>query len=48
MGFSIRTNLVQWLGGIAVAREKDSKASDKDGWWGDPVPQLAETPKSDR
>ena len=52
MGFSIRTTIVQWLGGVDIAREKDSKASTKEGWWGEPVPQvspeLAQTPMSDR
>jgi hypothetical protein len=51
MGFSIRTNLVQWLGGVDVANEKDAKASEKEGWWGDPIPQVPPEmahPKSDR
>ena len=52
MGFSIRTTLVRWLGGVDVAREKDAKAAEKEGWWGDPVPQIspdfAQTLKSDR
>jgi hypothetical protein len=52
MGFSIRTTLVRWLGGVDVARERDSKASEKEGWWGDPVPQVTREsvtiPLSDR
>jgi len=52
MGFSIRTTLVRWLGGVDVAREKDAKAAEKEGWWGEPVaqvpPELAQAPKSDR
>jgi hypothetical protein len=52
MGFSIRTTLVQWLGGVDIAREKDAKAAEKEGWWGEPVaqvpPELALAPKSDR
>jgi hypothetical protein len=52
MGFSIRTTIVQWLGGVDVAREKDAKAAQKEGWWGEFVPQvppeLAQAPKSDR
>ena len=52
MGFSIRTTLVRWLGGVDVARERDSEAAVKEGWWGDPVaqvpPGLAQAPKSDR
>jgi hypothetical protein len=51
MGFSIRTTLVQWLGGVDVAREKDAKVSEKEGWWGEPIPQVPPEvahPKSDR
>lgn len=52
MGFSIRTTIVQWLGGVDVAREKDAKASAREGWWGESVPQvppeLAQALKSDR
>jgi hypothetical protein len=29
------------LGGVDVVREKDTKAAEKDGWWGDPVPQVS-------
>jgi hypothetical protein len=52
MGFSIRTTIVKWLGGVDVAREKDAKAANKEGWWGEPVaqvpPELAQPPRSDR
>jgi hypothetical protein len=52
MGFSIRTTVLRWLGGVDVARERDSKASQKDGWWGDPVaqvsPEYAQALKSER
>jgi len=51
MAFSIRTNLVQWLGGVDVAKEKDAKASEKEGWWGEPIPQVPPEmahPKADR
>ena len=52
MGFSIRNTVLRWLGGIDVARERDAKAAEKEGWWGEPVaqvpPELAQAPKSDR
>jgi hypothetical protein len=52
MGFSIRTTFIRWLGGVDVAKERDAKASEKEGWWGDPVaqvpPELAQAPRSDR
>jgi hypothetical protein len=51
MGFSIRTTIVQWLGGVDVAQDKDARASQKEGWWGEPIPQVPPEmahPKSDR
>lgn len=52
MAFSIRTNIIQWLGGVDVAREKDRQTAEKQGWWGDPIaqvsPELAKPPVSDR
>jgi len=41
MGFSIRTTLVRWLGGVDIARERDTRAAEKEAWWGDPVPQVS-------
>jgi hypothetical protein len=41
MGFSIRTTVLRWLGGVDVARDRDRKASQKDGWWGETVPQVS-------
>jgi hypothetical protein len=52
MAFSIRTTIVRWLGGVDIARERDSRAAEKEGWWGDPVPQVSRemvpTHKSER
>jgi hypothetical protein len=52
MAFSIRNTVIRWLGGVDVAKPRDIKASEKEGWWGDPVvqvpPELAQAPKSDR
>lgn len=52
MAFSIRNTVLRWLGGVDVARERDAKAAEKEGWWGEPVaqvpPELAQAPKSDR
>ena len=52
MGFSIRTTVLRWLGGVDVAKPRDAAASQKDGWWGEPVaqvpPEMAQAPKSDR
>lgn len=52
MGFSIRTTLVRWLGGVDVVKERDTKASEKEGWWGDSVlqvsPEAVRATQSDR
>ena len=51
MAFSIRNTVIHWLGGVDVAHERDSKAAEKEAWWGEPVaqvpPEMAQ-PKSDR
>lgn len=41
MGFSIRTTVLGWLGGVDVARERDSRAAEKEGWWGEEIPQVS-------
>jgi hypothetical protein len=52
MGFSIRNTVLRWLGGVDVVRERDTKAAEKEGWWGESVaqvpPELMQAPKSDR
>ena len=52
MGFSIRNTVLRWLGGVDVARERDSRAAEQEGWWGEPVaqvsPEVAQPPKSER
>ena len=52
MGYSIRTNIVQWLGGVNLSRDRDTKASEKEGWWGEPArevsPEQVRTLTSDR
>jgi hypothetical protein len=40
MGFSIRNTMLRLLGGVSLAREPESKAAERDGWWGEPVPQV--------
>jgi hypothetical protein len=52
MGFSIRNTVLRWLGGVDVARERDGRAAEREGWWGEPVaqvsPGVAQAPKSER
>ena len=53
MAFSIRNAVIHWLGGVDVAHERDAKAAEKEGWWGEPVaqvpPEMAQPPRpSDR
>jgi hypothetical protein len=40
MAFSIRTSLIRWLGGVSVQRDRDVRAAQKEGWWGEAVPQV--------
>jgi hypothetical protein len=50
MAFSIRNTVIHWLGGVDVVHDRDTRASEKDGWWGEPVaqvpPEMARPPKS--
>jgi hypothetical protein len=50
MAFSIRNAVIHWLGGVDVAHDRDARAAEKEGWWGDPVaqvpPEMAQPPKS--
>lgn len=50
MAFSIRNTVIHWLGGVDVAHERDAKAAQKEGWWGEPVaqvpPEMAQAPRS--
>lgn len=40
MGFSLRSAIINWLGGVPIVDERDLRASEQDRWWGDPVPLL--------
>ncbi|MGH7263828.1 MAG: hypothetical protein ACREMB_03095 [Candidatus Rokuibacteriota bacterium] len=40
MGFSMRTAIIQWLGGVSIVDERDLRASERDRWWGKDVPLL--------
>ena len=50
MAFSIRNTFIHWLGGVDVVHDRDTRAAEKDGWWGEPVAQvpleMAQPPKS--
>lgn len=40
MGFSMRTSLIHWLGGVPVANEREVRAAEHEKWWGEGVPLL--------
>ena len=40
MGFSVRSTLIGWLGGLTVVDERDLRASQRDRWWGETVPLV--------
>ena len=40
MGFSVRSTLITWLGGVTIVDENDLRASERERWWGDDVPLL--------
>jgi hypothetical protein len=40
MGFSLRSALVDWLGGVAISDETDVRAAEREQWWGDAVPRV--------
>lgn len=40
MGFSIRSSLIQWLGGVTIVDENDMRASERETWWGKDVPLV--------
>lgn len=40
MGFSMRTAVIQWLGGVSIVDERDVRASERESWWGKDVPLL--------
>lgn len=40
MGFSIRSAIIRWLGGLPIVDEYDLRASEREKWWGEGVPLL--------
>lgn len=40
MGFSVRSTLIDWLGGVTIVDENDLRSADRDRWWGVDVPLL--------
>ena len=41
MGFSWRSSIITWLGGVTIVDERDSTSADREKWWGDTVPLLS-------
>lgn len=40
MGFSVRSTLIDWLGGVTIVDENDLRSAERDRWWGADVPLL--------
>ena len=40
MGFSVRSSLIDWLGGVTVVDQNDLRAAEREQWWGASVPLL--------
>jgi hypothetical protein len=40
LGFSVRSTIIRWLGGVPITDEHDLRASARERWWGDEVPIL--------
>jgi hypothetical protein len=40
LGFSWRTTVIGWLGGVPLVREGDARTAEREQWWGKPVQQL--------
>ncbi len=40
MGFSMRSAIIRWLGGVPIVDEYDLRASEREKWWGEGVPLL--------
>ena len=48
MWFSIRTTLVDRLGGIPIVHSQEIRAAQEEQWWGDSVPARASSPRSEK
>jgi hypothetical protein len=42
MGFSLRSSVIHWLGGVPIVDERDLRSSEREKWWGAQVPLLSE------
>ena len=40
MGFSVRSTLIDWLGGVTIVDANEVRSAERDRWWGDDVPLL--------
>lgn len=40
MGFSVRSSLIGWLGGVTVVDQNDLRTAEREQWWGASVPLL--------
>ncbi|HEV8673703.1 MAG TPA: hypothetical protein VGX21_06635 [Methylomirabilota bacterium] len=40
MGFSLRSSIITWLGGLTIVDDGDLRAAVREQWWGDDVPLV--------
>jgi len=40
MGFSMRSSMIDWLGGVTIVDQNDLRAAERERWWGSTVPLL--------
>jgi hypothetical protein len=40
LGYSWRSTIVYWFGGVTLTDQKEVRASEKDKWWGEDVPLI--------
>lgn len=48
LAYSVRTSLIQWLGGVPVASDRDRRAAEREQWWGQTVRAPVATVGSER
>ncbi len=40
MGFSVRSTVIGWLGGVTIVDANEVRSAERDRWWGVDVPLL--------
>ena len=40
LGYSWRSTIVYWFGGVTLTEQKEVRASEREKWWGESVPLV--------